>query len=57
MRQHITKYSQIINPSDKYVFVEESSKYAGGHGGANLGPWALNPETCLLYTSPSPRDS
>lgn len=44
MRLHITKFSQIINPSDKYVFVEESSKYAGGHGGANLGPWALDPE-------------
>ena len=44
-RLHITKFSQIINPSDKYVFVEEGTKYAGGHGGANLGPWALNPET------------
>ena len=43
-RLHITKFSQIINPSDKYVFVEEGTKYAGGHGGANLGPWALNPE-------------
>lgn len=45
MNQHIIKYSQIISPSDKYVFVEEGTKYAGGHGGANLGPWALNPET------------
>ena len=44
-RLHITKFSQIINPSDKYVFVEEGMKYAGGHAGANLGPWALNPET------------
>jgi len=44
-RLHITKFSQIINSSDKYVFVEEGTKYAGGHGGANLGPWALNPET------------
>ncbi len=44
IRQQITKFAQIINPSDKYVFVEEGTKYSGGHGGANLGPWALEPE-------------
>ena len=47
MRQHITKYSQIINPSNKYIFVEEGTKYAGGFGGANLGPWAIEPESKL----------
>ncbi len=24
--------------------MEEGTKYSGGHGGANLGPWALEPE-------------
>ena len=47
MRQHITQYSQIINPSNKYIFVEEGTKYAGGFGGANLGPWAIEPESKL----------
>ena len=30
-RLDINKFSQIINPSDKYVFVEEGTKYAGVH--------------------------
>ena len=35
----ITRHSQIISPSENYVFVEEGTKYGGGFGGANLGPW------------------
>jgi prepilin-type N-terminal cleavage/methylation domain-containing protein/prepilin-type processing-associated H-X9-DG protein len=44
----ITRHSQIINPSDKYVFVEEGTKYQRGFGGANLGPWWIRIEEGLF---------
>ena len=48
------------NPVDDELIKELLEKSARSASGGNLQPWkiyVINNETCLLYTSPSPRDA